>query len=100
MSSNGGSAESEHNAQFWARDGGQDYRAETRDRGDTGAREERIPEEHGCRGLVRAGQVHRVQGNPSLISGGRKKVKVRKTGTMSSPHPAAVSILLCDLKLR
>lgn len=32
-------------ARLWARDGGQDDRAETRDRGDTGAREEQILEE-------------------------------------------------------
>lgn len=46
MSSNGGSTNLKTEpAQLWARDGGQDDRAETRDKGDTGAREEQILEE-------------------------------------------------------
>lgn len=60
-------------AQFWARDGGQDNRAETRDRGDTGTGEEQLLEEPNRRGLIRAGQVPRAQANPSSKSAGRKR---------------------------
>lgn len=66
-------------AQFWTRDGGQDNRAETRDRGDTGAGEEQLLEEPNRRGLIRAEQVPRAQANPSSESAGRK----RKVGALS-----------------
>lgn len=45
-----------------------------------GASEEQILEEPSRRGLIRAGQVHRVQANPSSMSAGRKKVKFKKAG--------------------
>lgn len=80
--------------QLWARDGGQDDRAETRDRGYTEAREEQILEEPSRRALIRAGQVHRAQANPAQCQqGGRVKSGRVKSGrhepllTCSCEHP-------------